>query len=303
MAAGGRLVTFLGVAFDAVVLGGALAGFGVLAVAAVGAWASAAGRRAVAQSRLSGSPAGGVAPAWFGSALRWANAPVASEAVWPAARFVALGGGLVLVLAAPSLAVVGVVAGGAAALASPALARRRSAARFHEQLPGSLDEVMASLRGGSSLIQALEAAARRPGPVGEDVSRVLTHYSEGVALQTALDGWAVRQPAAVLLADALALAGATGASQVRALAGVSASLRERQALAREVRALGAQARLSAVVMVVTPVAFAAIVCLADPRIRHFLLGTFSGWVCLALGALLDVVGAWWMHRLVVGVGR
>lgn len=162
---------------------------------------------------------------------------------------------------------------------------------------------MASLRAGSSLVQALEAAARRPGPVGEDVSRVLAHYGEGVTLQSALDAWSARQPATVLLADALALAGATGASQVRALAGVSASLRERQALAREVRALGAQARLSAVVMVVTPMAFAAIVSLVDPRIRHFLVGTFSGWVCLALGALLDLIGAWWMHRLIAGVGR
>ena len=296
-------MTLLGVPFGAAVLGGAVAGCAVLAVAAVGAWASAAGRRAVAQSRLSGSPAGGAAPAWFGSALRWADAPVAGEDVWPSARLLALGGGSVFVLAAPWLAVLGVAAGGAAALAWPAVARRRQAARFHEQLPASLDEVMASLRAGSSLIQALEAAARRPGPVGQDVARLLTHYSEGVTLQDALDSWAARQPAAVLLADALALAGATGASQVRALAGVSAGLRERQALAREVRALGAQARLSAVVMVVTPVAFAAIVGLVDPRIRLFLVGTLSGWVCLALGALLDLIGAWWMHRLVAGVGR
>ncbi len=239
---------------------GIVAGCGVLAVAAVSAWAGTAGRRAAAQSRLSGSSvdAGGV-PAWFGSAVRWADVP--------------------------------------------AVARRRRTARFHAQLPGLVDDLMASLRGGSSLVQACEVAARRTGPVGQDLSIVLAHYREGMTFQTAIDAWAVRQPATVGLADALALAGATGASQVRALAGVGAGLREQQALAREVRSLGAQARLSALVMVVTPVAFAAVVSVADPRIRHFLVDTALGWACLGLGALLDIVGGWWMRLLVKGVGR
>lgn len=114
-----------------------------------------------------------------------------------------------------------------------------------------------------------------------------------------MDRWAVERPGTGvgLVADALALAGHSGGSQADALLGVAGTLRERQALGREVRALGSQARASAAVLVVTPIGFAAVVALVDPRIRHVLLATPLGWACLATGLLLDAMGAAWMRRL------
>jgi tight adherence protein B len=118
-----------------------------------------------------------------------------------------------------------------------------------------------------------------------------------------LDEWAARRPdtGVGLLADALALAGATGGSQVGALRSVGDTLREREALHREVGAMAAQAQLSASVLVVAPVAFAIVVSLLDRRIAAFLLASPLGWACLAVGAALDGAGAWWMRRLVGAV--
>ena len=278
---------------------------GVLATAVAGSQAAAAAHRALVRSRLSGSPSGGGVPSWFGVVVTWTNLPLHPEFSWPVARALGVGGVLVLIVTAPVLGLIAVIGGGAAALAGPAMAERRAEDRFGERFPASVDEVVASLRAGSSLVQALEAAAQRPGLLGNDLVQLLEHYEAGASTQEALDGWADRRPGTgvVLVADALALAGATGASQVQALTGVCLTLREHQALAREVRALGAQARLSALAMVVIPVVFAAIVSLADPRIGRFLLDTAGGWTCLSLGAMLNLVGGWWMNRLIVGVGR
>jgi tight adherence protein B len=79
---------------------------------------------------------------------------------------------------------------------------------------------------------------------------------------------------------------------------VAATLRERRAVEREATALATQARSSALVIVLAPLAFAALSSLGDPRAGAFLVGTPTGLACLTAGLALDGLGAWWMHRIV-----
>jgi tight adherence protein B len=64
-----------------------------------------------------------------------------------------------------------------------------------------------------------------------------------------------------------------------------------------VQALATQARISAVVITVAPLAFAALGVLGDEHTATFLLRTPRGLACLAAGVALDAFGAWWMARL------
>jgi tight adherence protein C len=67
---------------------------------------------------------------------------------------------------------------------------------------------------------------------------------------------------------------------------------------REVRALSAQARASAVVIGIAPVAFLLVVAVADPTAIGFLVGSPAGLMCLGSGLGLDALGALWMRRIV-----
>jgi tight adherence protein C len=96
---------------------------------------------------------------------------------------------------------------------------------------------------------------------------------------------------------ALVLGTQSGGAPARAVDGVAAGLRARIAVAAEVRALSTQARLSAVIIAVAPVAFAILASATDAGIAGVLFGTRVGGVLLTVGLALDGAGALWMARI------
>ena len=243
--------------------------------------------------------AGSAAPPWLGHVLGVVEVAAEPDRVWPAVRVGGVIGAVAITVWWTSLAIALVVAAVIGALVRPAVVRRRRVRDYDAGVAASVDALMSSLIAGVSLHQAFEAAARRPGPVAADLVSVTRAVHQGDGLQAALDRWAAEAPGRgpVLLADALAITARSGGSHVGAIAGVGATLREREAHAREVRALGTQARLSAGVLIITPLGFAAVAALLDGRVATLVLTTPLGWACLAGGLALDGFGAWWMHRL------
>jgi tight adherence protein B len=150
-----------------------------------------------------------------------------------------------------------------------------------------------------------EAAAEVPEPLRRGWDAIVTEAARGSALAAAVDRWAVAAPGegARLAAAALALGAELGGAAAAALDGVAATLRDRNAVRREIRALSSQARASALVIVVAPVGFTMIMALADPATLRFLVATPIGLACLTGGLVLDGLGAWWMHRITIGAAR
>lgn len=278
------------------------AALGVLALGLAVLAAAQGSAGVAARSRLRGEPLA-VPPTWFAAVARALELPGAPEMTWPWAVRVLAGAAVILALRAP-VALLVLLALGLAARAGLRARDRQAAARdLDRELPAVVDDVAAAMASGASLLQALVAASGQAGTLRRELGLALGRQARGLKLQEVLDDWAVHRPAAGigLLADALALAGASGGSQVAALRSVGDTLREREALQREVGAMAAQAQLSAAVLVVTPAAFAAVVAVADHRIAAFLLASPLGWACLVAGAGLDGAGAWWMRRLVRSV--
>ena len=176
--------------------------------------------------------------------------------------------------------------------------------RLVADLPGALEDVARSLRSGTSLRVALaEASTAAAGPARTDLGVVVERIDRGVSVGSALDAWAVRRraPEVRLAVAALGLGLDAGFTSARTVDGVAATLRERAALAGEVAAQAAQARLSALVIVLLPAAFTSWACLTDGRIAGFLLASTAGWACLLGGVTLNVVGAAWMARIMRSV--
>ena len=96
---------------------------------------------------------------------------------------------------------------------------------------------------------------------------------------------------------ALCLGAETGGAQARAVDGVAATVRERLAVAAELRALSSQARISALVIGLAPIGFGAFAAATDPRTAQFMLHTPAGLALLVGGLILDALGWLWMQRL------
>lgn len=178
--------------------------------------------------------------------------------------------------------------------------RGRSARLRRAQLPVVLETVVAGMRSGRSLLDAIADLSIGHGPVGVELGAVAAEASRGRRLDDALAAWAGTQPdpAGRFAGATLTVASEVGGPGADAIEAAAASLRERAALDDEVAALSVQARSSALLLSLAPIGFAILLAGLDPRSSRFLLGTPVGLACVALGLGLDALGAWWMHRLV-----
>jgi tight adherence protein B len=181
--------------------------------------------------------------------------------------------------------------------ASDRVLRARRERAIEHALPDALDAIARSLRSGASLRLAIGEAAA--GPLADDLGRVARDAADGVPLGVALDAWAAARPlpGVRLATAALGLGAETGGASAQAVDGVAATLRVHLAIAGEVRALSSQARMSALVIVLAPIAFTLLATSTDGRTARFLFATPFGWLCLALGLGLDAVGWLWMRRI------
>jgi tight adherence protein B len=100
----------------------------------------------------------------------------------------------------------------------------------------------------------------------------------------------------------VAVCGQMGGSAAAPLDRVAASLRQRAADDHERAAQAAQAQLSAHVLTLVPVAVLVLLVLADPEVRGA-LASLVGATCVAIGVTLNVMGWFWMRRVVRGADR
>ncbi|MGE3619259.1 MAG: type II secretion system F family protein [Acidimicrobiia bacterium] len=214
--------------------------------------------------------------------------------------------GLATALAGPAAGIVlAVVAAGLTVAPGPQLALtlldRRDAARRDADLPAALEVAAAALRSGAALPTAVrDAAAAATGPLAAELAEVVATVDSGTPLGEAVEAWRVRagSPVVDLATAALVLAAEAGGPVARALDAVAGSLRERRETAAEAASLATQAKASAAVLAVAPLAFAGLTAMADPEAASFLVGSAAGAACLAGGTALLGLGAAWMARIV-----
>ena len=241
-------------------------------------------------------------PAWVARSLEDAALDVDAAYAWWGWAF----GSCALVLAL--LAAVGVAPACLALVVlvvAPVLVLRvrrgQGGLRVERELPGALEAIARSLRSGASLRQAVaEAGAATPGRLGRELTAVARRVEHGTPLVSALEDLARPEalPGVRLAVAALCLGVETGGAQARAVDGVASTLRDRLAVAGEVRALSSQARMSALVIGLAPVGFGAFAVTSDPGTAQFLFHTPVGLGLVALGCGLDAVGWLWMQRLI-----
>ena len=178
--------------------------------------------------------------------------------------------------------------------------RHRRARQITAAVPDVLDRIGAELRAGGTIASAVAGVAGGDGPLAADFARIELRSRIGATSEDALAAWARERPVPGVgaAAGALALCATVGGRAADALEALSSSLRDRIAVVAEAEALSAQARMSALVIGGVPFAYLGWSALVDPAGLATITGTAVGRFCFGVGVALELVGLWWMRRIV-----
>ena len=213
-----------------------------------------------------------------------------------------LAGALVAVLAGSGVLAVGVMA---LCIVLPRWGLRhlrlRRLANFDSQLPDALLTLASGLRAGAGVSSALRhLVTEAPAPLAQEFALMLREQRLGVGLDTALASLAQRVPteATALTVSALRIATETGGNLAEALERISALVRHRLHMQARIGSLTAQGRLQAWVIGALPPLLAVVLDRLEPEAMAALWGTPAGWMTLAVIVSLEVLGLWWVRRIV-----
>ncbi|MGY1741092.1 MULTISPECIES: type II secretion system F family protein [unclassified Blastococcus] len=216
-------------------------------------------------------------------------------------------------LAVLVLGAVGALAGGplvAVLMAAPApLGARllvtvrtgRRQATFADQLDDSLQLMASSLRAGHSLLRAIDSVSHdAAAPTSEEFARIVNETRVGRDLAEALDEVAARMGSDdfTWVAQAIAIHREVGGNLAEVLDVVGHTIRERNAIRRQVKALAAEGKLSAVVLMLLPFGVSGFIALTNPDYLSTFTESTAGYVMLAVIAVLLVGGGLWLKKMV-----
>jgi len=177
---------------------------------------------------------------------------------------------------------------------------RRQAA-FVAEMPDALQLVASGLASGYSFAQAIDSVVREGRePVAAEFGRALAEARIGIPLEDALETVATRMVSQdfhwVVLA--IRVQRDVGGNLSEVLQTVCNTMRERGALRRQVKALSAEGRLSAVVLTLLPVLVGGYLALMNPVFFAPMVQTGVGQALLGISAVSLALGALWMKKLV-----
>jgi tight adherence protein B len=177
--------------------------------------------------------------------------------------------------------------------------RRRK--KFVAQLPDTLTTLASSLRAGRSLGQALEALAREMGaPVGRELRKIVAEHRLGRPLNDALDDAVDRigSPDFRWAVLAIQIQAEVGGNLAELLDRVAETMRARSRLHGEVRALTAEGRASAGMLLVMPPALGAVMYAVNPDYMRPMFTQTGGHIMLGVSVLMIGLGYFWMKKVV-----
>jgi tight adherence protein B len=183
------------------------------------------------------------------------------------------------------------------------LGLRKSSRRkaFNKALPDTLQLISGSLAAGLSLQQSIDTVVNDGvEPISGEFRRVLVETRLGVSVEDALEGIVGRFESKDFgwVVMAIRIQRQVGGNLAELLDSVAATMREREYLRRQVSALSAEGRLSALVLGLLPPLFLVYLMVSNWDYVNPLFTDPRGLVILIGGTLWLGVGVFWMNKLV-----
>ena len=214
---------------------------------------------------------------------------------------IAVGSALVgFVLSGPGLAVLGLLLGIVVPWVYLKFRHSRRLNKFNAQLAETLGLMAGGLQAGLSLPQAIDSVVREGAePMAGELRRALIEQRLGVDITDALEGVGQRMDSEDFdwIVMAIRIQREVGGNLAEILHTVSETLREREYLRRQVKALSAEGRLSGYILTGLPPLIGLYMMMVNPDYIALLYTTLPGFVLLAIAAFLLGLGSFAMSKL------
>lgn len=179
------------------------------------------------------------------------------------------------------------------------IGRRRTL--FGEQLPDTLQLVAGALRSGFSLPQSLDSMVREgTQPIAGEIARSLARTRLGVSVEDALDKAADRMRCQDLswVVMAIRIQREVGGNLAELLLTTVSTMRERATVRRQIKALTAEGRMSAYVLISLPIGLGAWLFVSRREYVEPLYTRPTGWMLLGATAVCLCIGWFWMQKMI-----
>lgn len=176
--------------------------------------------------------------------------------------------------------------------------RRR---KFDDQVPDTLHMFAGGLRAGHSLLRAIDAAAQEnEAPMAEELSRVVNETRIGRDLGAALADVAERTASEDFywISQAIEIHREVGGDLAEVLDHVGETIRDRNQVKGQVRALSAEGRISALVLMALPILMFFGLVLFNPLYASVFTTTLVGFAMLGSAVIFLSIGGFWLSRLI-----
>jgi tight adherence protein B len=179
-------------------------------------------------------------------------------------------------------------------------ARRRLNA-FEAQLPETLITMAASLKAGHAFNAALASVVKEGAePTSKELARVSQEIALGMPSEAALEAMAKRMDSTNFgfVVMAVNIQRTVGGSLAEILDMVADTVRQRQQFSRKVKALTAQGRMSAYVLVAMPFLMGLAIFALNPKYMSVLFITSAGKVMIAMSLVMMAIGGAIIRKIV-----
>jgi tight adherence protein B len=176
----------------------------------------------------------------------------------------------------------------------------RRIAQFEEQFPEAIDLMARALRAGHALPTALQMVADEiPSPVGGEFRLLFDQQNFGMSLPEALKAFGARIPLidARFFVTAVLTQREMGGNLSEVLDKLSAVIRDRFKVKRQVRAVSAHGRITGAVLMALPPATAGVIFILSPAHIRLLFEDPMGVQMIVMGVFLQAVGIVWIRRV------
>ena len=213
----------------------------------------------------------------------------------------AIGAALVgFVLGGAGLAVLGLVLGVVGPWLYLKFRHSRRLSRFNGQLAETLGLMAGGLQAGLSLPQAVDTVVREGNePMAGELRRALVEQRLGVDITDALESVGQRMESEDFgwIVMAIRIQREVGGNLAEILTTVADTLREREYLRRQVKALSAEGRLSGYILGGMPPALFIYMYFANNEYIRVLYTTTIGFILMAAAVVLLSIGGFFMFKL------
>jgi tight adherence protein B len=173
--------------------------------------------------------------------------------------------------------------------------------KFQEQLPEALDLLARALRSGHALTSGLEmVSTEMEDPIRSEIGAAVDEINLGLTIQEAFENLCARVPSTDLrfFAISVIIQRETGGNVAEILDNISRLIRERIQFARQVKALTAEGRYSAAVLISLPVVLFVYIYFANYKYISLLWKDPLGIYMLIGAAIAQILGALMIKRIV-----